>query len=173
MPVEAPQQYTARLLNYVGDTDPVQVLSTTASRLRALVRGRSREELSRRPAPERWSAAEIIVHLSDAEVAVAWRFRAVLATNAVPLQAYDQSLWAEAFRYADADPFEALAMFDALRTSTLSLLQRVDRARYAHYGLHAERGQESIPHLMRLHAGHDLNHHRQIEQLLTSGGRGD
>jgi hypothetical protein len=32
--------------------------------------------------------------------------------------------------------------------------------------MHAERGRESIQHLMRMYAGHDLNHLAQIERLL-------
>ena len=163
---ETPQQYTDRLLSYTGEADGLGILSTTASRLRALVSGRSREELFRKPAPDRWSAGEILAHLAAAEIVGAWRFRSVLAENAVPLQAYDQNVWADAFRYPEADPIEAIEMFAAVRTATLSLLRRVDRSRFDHYGLHAERGRESVTHLMRLYAGHDLNHLRQLEQLL-------
>jgi hypothetical protein len=33
--------------------------------------------------------------------------------------------------------------------------------------MHAERGRESITHLVRLYAGHDLNHLGQIERILA------
>jgi hypothetical protein len=163
---ETPRQYTERLLGYVGDADALEIFAGTPARLRALVAGRRREDLARKPAPDRWSVAEIVTHLSDAEIVGAWRFRSVLAENGVPLQAYDQNAWAETFRYADADPAEALDMFEALRKTTVSLLRRVDRSRYDNYGMHAERGRESVAHLIRLFAGHDLNHLRQIEALL-------
>jgi hypothetical protein len=32
--------------------------------------------------------------------------------------------------------------------------------------LHAERGRESIAHTVRLYAGHDLNHLKQIDGIL-------
>jgi hypothetical protein len=32
-------------------------------------------------------------------------------------------------------------------------------------GVHAERGEESLEHLVRLYAGHDLLHLRQIERI--------
>jgi hypothetical protein len=35
--------------------------------------------------------------------------------------------------------------------------------------MHAERGQESIEHIVRLNAGHDVNHTKQIERLLARG----
>jgi hypothetical protein len=34
--------------------------------------------------------------------------------------------------------------------------------------MHAERGKETIEHLVRLYAGHDLNHLSQIEAMLRS-----
>jgi hypothetical protein len=33
--------------------------------------------------------------------------------------------------------------------------------------MHQERGREPIAHLMRLYAGHDLNHVKQIQALLA------
>jgi hypothetical protein len=168
MPGETPQEYTARLLSYIGAQDPTEILRTTAGRLRELMTGRWEQTLRQRPAPDRWSVAEIVTHLADSEIVGAWRFRTVLTWNAAPLQPYDQNAWASAFRYADADPWESLEMFDALRRSTLSLLARVDPARFDHYGVHAERGEESVHHLIRLYAGHDVNHLRQIEAQLAA-----
>src|SRR5690349_4161793 len=95
------EEYTARLLSYSAGQDPWVVLSSTGDRLRGLIEGRSREELSRAPGPGRWSVAQILAHLADAEVVAAWRLRSVLAQDAVALQPFDQNVWAEAFRYAE------------------------------------------------------------------------
>jgi hypothetical protein len=35
--------------------------------------------------------------------------------------------------------------------------------------VHAERGEESVAHVGRLYAGHDLNHLTQIEAILGAG----
>jgi hypothetical protein len=32
--------------------------------------------------------------------------------------------------------------------------------------MHSERGQETIEHIVRMFAGHDLNHLRQVEVIL-------
>ena len=56
--------------------------------------------------------------------------------------------------------------FTAARNSLLSLLRRVDPERRLHHGLHAERGKETIGHLVQLYAGHDINHLKQIEGML-------
>jgi hypothetical protein len=33
--------------------------------------------------------------------------------------------------------------------------------------LHSERGQETVEHIVRMLAGHDLNHLEQIDQILS------
>ncbi|HLK19411.1 MAG TPA: DinB family protein [Bryobacteraceae bacterium] len=43
----------------------------------------SPEVLIRRPAPEKWSIAEIVAHLADAELAMGWRLRNMLANPGV------------------------------------------------------------------------------------------
>jgi hypothetical protein len=39
------------------------------------------------------------------------------------------------------------------------------------FGMHAERGKESVRHMMRMLAGHDRNHLTQIERLLAEKGQ--
>ena len=163
---ETPQAYIDRILAFVADLDPFEVLGSTAQHLRALIAGRTREELSRRPDPSRWSTVQILAHLTDAEVVASWRLRSIIATDGVALQPFDQNTWASTFKYADVDPFESLQEFDVLRRANLSLLRRVDPALHANHGMHAERGKETVTHLVRLYAGHDLNHLAQVRRLI-------
>jgi uncharacterized damage-inducible protein DinB len=166
-PNESPQQYTQRILSNVGERDPWEVLTATPARLRELTRGRSSEQLSREPGSGRWSVTQILAHLADAEIAGAWRFRSILAQDGIPLAPFDQDAWANAFAYEQVRPEDAIEVFAANRKATLALLRRVDRSRHQHHGMHAERGKETIEHMIRLYAGHDLNHLRQIESLLS------
>lgn len=53
-----------------------------------------------------------------------------------------------------------------LREANLDLLKSLTKEQWKHYGMHAERGEESIEHLVRMYAGHDINHTRQIERIL-------
>jgi hypothetical protein len=163
---ESPQAYTQRILENVSGRDPWEVLSSTAGRLRELTGGRTREELSQSSDPTRWSVTQILAHLADSEVVGGWRFRSILAADALPIGAYDQDAWATAFKYADADPFDSIEVFEVNRRATLAVLRRVDPARHKNHGMHAERGKETIEHLIRLYAGHDLNHLSQIERIL-------
>jgi hypothetical protein len=53
-----------------------------------------------------------------------------------------------------------------LREANLALLASLDREQWQHFGMHSERGRESIEHIARMFAGHDLNHLQQIEKIL-------
>jgi hypothetical protein len=52
-----------------------------------------------------------------------------------------------------------------VRRGNLRLLERASTADLDRVGVHAERGDESLAHMMRLYAGHDLLHIRQVERI--------
>jgi tRNA-binding protein len=163
-------EYSARLMSYAADTEPRDVLATTAARIGALIAGRSADDLRWSPSPGRWSIAQIVTHLSDAEIVAAYRFRMILAHPGTPIQAFDQNDWAREMHYESRDAHASLALFTAVRRSLLSLVRSLADDQLDRYGMHAERGQESVRALISLYAGHDLNHLGQIERLLAERG---
>lgn len=165
---ETPQQYTARILSYSEGKEPLRSQAAAPKKLAALVKGKKKQQLARRPAPGKWSVAEIIAHLADAELVIAWRLRQVLTSNGVALQAYDQDAWATTFNYARRDPRQSLESFRVLREGNLALLKAAPRQAWDNYGQHQERGNESVSHIVRMVAGHDLNHLQQVERILKA-----
>ncbi len=163
---ETAEQYIARIISNLGTQDPMQVLATTPSRIGGAIAGRSDDDLRWTPAADRWSIAAIVTHLADAEIVAGYRLRMILANSGTPIQPFDQNQWASAFNYPAQDAFSSLTTFNAVRTSTLRLLDGIDETKLDYYGMHAERGQETVRHLIRLYAGHDLNHLKQIERLI-------
>jgi hypothetical protein len=165
---ETAQQYTQRLMGHSEGKDPLRLQQAAPRKLAALIKGKTAKQLTKRPAPDKWCVAEILAHLADAELAISWRLRQVLANNAIPLQAYDQDLWAKTFNYAKRDPRVSLASYRTLREANLALLKSVPRKLWDNYGVHQERGNESVSHVVKMVAGHDLNHLQQIEKILKS-----
>ena len=163
---ETVQEYTQRLLSYGEGKDPLRSQQAAPAKLAAMLKGKTAKQLKQRPAPDKWSVAEIIAHLADAELAISWRLRQILTNNAVPIQAYDQDLWAKTFNYAQRDPRQSLANFRVLREANLALLKSVPRKLWDNYGVHQERGNESVSHVVKMVAGHDLNHLQQVERIL-------
>jgi hypothetical protein len=163
---ETPQQYSQRILSYSEGGDVLQMLESAPEKLALLLVGRSNQQLARRRGPDKWSVGEIVAHLSDTEIAVAWRIRQILGTNAIPVQAFDQNVWASTFDYAHRNPRASIELFGVLRAANVALLKSVPEKLWDNYGVHEERGNESITHMTRMMAGHDLNHLRQIEASL-------
>jgi uncharacterized damage-inducible protein DinB len=164
---ETPQQYTQRILANAQGQDPIKVQSTANKKLAGLIKGVSTAKLRKRPVPEKWSVAEILAHLADAEIVIAWRMRSILGAPGTPVQAFDQNAWVSSGHYEKRDPRKSLEQHRVLREANLALLKSLSPEQWKHYGQHAERGQESIEHIVAMIAGHDVNHIKQIERILT------
>ena len=162
---ETPQEYTQRILGYVDGKDGVRTQAATAAKLAKLMRGLSRRQLSRRPAPERWSISEILAHLAEVEMVTGWRLRQALTKSGGPVQAFDQDDWARVGRYQKRDPAQSLALFRAARDCNLALLKGLSKVEWECYHIHEERGKESVGRTVMMIAGHDLNHLSQIERI--------
>lgn len=165
---ETAQQYTQRMLSYSEGKDALQLQQAAARKLAALIKGKNKKQLSKQPAPGKWSVAEILAHLADAEIAIGWRLRQIASTNGIALQAFDQDGWATAFEYAKRDPKQSLENFRAVREANLTLLKALPKKAWENYGIHAERGNESLTHVVRMIAGHDLNHIEQVERIVKA-----
>lgn len=168
---ETPQEYTKRIRGYVDGKDPLKIQKSTAKKLQKLIKPLSKKQMKRRPGPDRWSIAEILAHLSDAEVVGSWRLRLILGNSGLPIQAYDQEVWAKTFNYADRDPKESLKVFRVLRGNNLELLKTVPSELWENHGMHAERGKETIARIVEMFAGHDLNHLHQVEKIAKAAKR--
>ena len=164
---ETPQQYTQRMLGNVAGQDALKVQAATAKKLERWIKNASAAKLRKRPAPGKWSAGEILAHLSDCEFAVGWRMRQILGAPGIQLQAFDQDAWAAAGHYEKRDARKSLSHFRAAREANLALLKSLAPEQWKHHGMHAERGVESIEHIVRMMAGHDLNHLAQVERIVA------
>jgi len=163
---ETPQQYTQRILSHAGDQDPIKLQAATPKKLARLIKGVSPAKLRRRPAPGKWSVAEVLAHLADTEIVVGWRMRSILGQPGIAVQGYDQDAWSANLNYNKRDPKKDLIQQRVLREANLELLKTLTPEQWKQFGMHSERGQESIEHIVRMIAGHDLNHIQQIERIL-------
>lgn len=65
-------------------------------------------------------------------------------------------------------PRKSIELFRVLRDANLALLKSLTPEQWKHYGMHAERGEESIEQIVRMFAGHDINHTKQIEKIFSA-----
>jgi DinB superfamily len=161
-------EYRKRIMNHVGtDQNPVKLQAAAAKKLERLVKGVPASKLKRRPEPGKWSVAEIAAHMADVEIAVGYRVRMILGAPGTPIQAFNQDDWVTSGHYDKRDTRKSLEQFRVLRETNLALYKSLAPEQWKHYGMHAERGEESIETIVRMIAGHDLNHIQQIERILA------
>ncbi len=163
---ETAQQYISRILGYVEGQDAIKVQKGTAGRLKKAISGLTPAQLKWRSQPAKWSIAEIIAHLADAEIVASWRMRSVIGENGVTIQPFDQDTWASTFNYQGRDAKRSLETFQVLRENNLAMLGEIPKETWDNYGMHMERGKETISHLARMFAGHDTNHVLQVEGIV-------
>jgi hypothetical protein len=163
---ETAQQYVQRITAHVKGKQPLAVQAATAKNLERLIKGVPTSTLCKRPAADKWSASEIVAHLGDAEIVIGFRMRLILGAPGSPIAAYDQDSWVTSGHYEKRDPRRSVEQFSVVREANLALLKSLTAEQWKHYGMHSERGQETIEHIVRMTAGHDINHLQQIERIL-------
>jgi hypothetical protein len=166
---ETISEYKARIIGYQAGADPLVLQTKAPDILSDLIEGLSAEDLGRRPTPLKWNIREIVAHLADDELVGAYRMRLILSAPGTAIQAFDQDVWAR--RYGAAEVKESLAVYRILRHENLKLLRSLKTEEWDRFGVHAERGVESLRYIATYFAGHDINHFRQIEAILRQLGK--
>lgn len=157
--------YVSAILDLLGAQDPLAVLGETPAALGRAIDGVPAAKLKQPERPGKWSIGQVLQHLADSDLVWGWRLRLILAQDRPTITGYDQDEWADNLHYDEAEPAESLEIFGVLRRSNLRLLERASPEDLLRVGVHAERGEESVDHLRRLYAGHDLMHLQQIARI--------
>ena len=129
------------------------------------------ESLTARPLPGRWSAAEIVHHLADAESIAAQRLRILLAQERPLIHGYDQNTYAARLRYNERPIEPALEAFRAARATTLQLLRTMTEEDWKREGWHTEAGRYTAETWLEIYAAHGRDHAAQIRRLREAIGR--
>jgi uncharacterized damage-inducible protein DinB len=160
--------YVDETYRLLGDTDPIMVLEETPSWLAARTDHLPESALRRPERAGRWSIVQVLAHLADCEIVFGWRARMTLTEDRPLIQGFPQERWEERFDYASVDPAEALHAFATMRRCNLRVWRAATPEDLARVGRHTERGEESFDRLLRMTAGHDLRHRRQVDRILLA-----
>jgi uncharacterized damage-inducible protein DinB len=163
---ETAEQYRKRMLAQLDGKHPLKLQAEAPKKIERLLKGAPPAKLRKRPAPGKWSVAEIVAHVADTELVAGFRMRLILGAPGTPIVPFDQDAWVTALHYDKRDARKALEQFRALREANLALLKTLTREQWKQYGVHAERGPETIETIVNMFAGHDINHIKQIEAIL-------
>jgi len=147
----------------LGVADPLTILSETPAHIGELVRDWDRERWALSYAPDKWNAAELVLHLVHDEIGWCNRVRLALSLDGYVVQPYDGATWMALESPIPGDV--ALAAFTALRQLNLLLYQRLTRAQRMRPFRHPEVGEISVEWIIRVLAGHDLHHLNHLKMI--------
>lgn len=164
---ETVEQYRKRMLDHLEGSDPLKLQAAAPAKLAKLLKGVSPAKARKRPAPGKWSIAEIVAHIADTELVGGYRIRAILGQPGTPITGFDQDAWVTALHYDKRDLRKSFEQYRGLREANLALLKSLTPEQWKHHGMHSERGEESVETIVLMFAGHDINHLGQIERILA------
>ncbi|MHB2008744.1 MAG: DinB family protein [Acidobacteriaceae bacterium] len=140
------------------------IIEYTPVFIQAVLQGFSEDTLQWQPSPERWSAAMVLTHLAEAEVAC---FRTRLSRTAIEefptLEPYDQ--WAYLNSQSAFPVSPVLETFQLERKATLQFLRSLDMNVLTRTCRHQKLGVLTFDNLLNEFAFHDMGHLRQILEL--------
>jgi hypothetical protein len=142
-------------------------LERTPDELARAMRSRTTSALGRRPAPDAWSATEIVCHVRDTEEQLAGWIRLLLSMDDPVLTgppAADR--WPEERQYARHHPGAAWDAFGRWRDETIALVRGLSPAELARPGRHPRRGRVTVAEIVGYIAWHDDNHLDQLRRAL-------
>jgi len=149
--------------SFLGQRDPLETITTTANQLSDLLEKLGADGPNYKPAPEKWSAREVLCHLADTEIVFAFRLRQALSETGHVIQPFDQDGWAKVYSAFDAT--SALNVFRTVREWNVTLIRSLPAEAFSRPLSHPERGPMTLRTVVETMGGHDLNHIRRIEAI--------
>ena len=122
-----------------------------------------------KPAPNKWSVHEVIVHIADSEVNSHVRGRRFIAEPGSGVYGYDENKWADKLNYHAQSTEDALELFKWLRKTTYDLIKTVDDHTWQTATVnHSENGVMNFEQWLTIYEEHVPVHIRQMQRNLAA-----
>ena len=145
----------------------LDLLEATPAILRGLLSEISDEDARWKPAPDRFSIAEVLAHLAHSE-GHCYRARVdrFLAEEMPEFEPDDAQMHLELYR--NRDPEEELERFERDRTANVERLRGLPAEAGSRKARHLTAGEITLSEMLHEWALHDLGHVRQIAELVRA-----
>jgi uncharacterized damage-inducible protein DinB len=124
-----------------------------------------RKMLSTSYAAGKWTAREVLAHLSDSELVFLTRLRFMLAEENPVVQPWDADHWASKFSYRTRDIRELRDTYALMRRTFLDLFKRTDAQDLARPGRHPEYPEYTVGVLADKVVSHNEHHLEQLDAI--------
>jgi hypothetical protein len=147
----------------LGDRDPVAALGETPDRYVDLLGTWTPEQFERSYAPGKWTARQVLIHLTQAELMVQPRVRLALTASDYVVQPFEQDDLVALEPSVDAHT--ALSAYRTLRQFALPLFESLTPSQLATTCRHPQMGTLDVRWFLVMLAGHELRHLRQLQGM--------
>jgi hypothetical protein len=138
--------------------DLIEGYAAGADVLGRSIQGLDRGELLAFPVPGTWSIQQIVLHMMDSDLIASDRMKRVAAEDHPTLIGYNETAFAKTLAYDHIPAQDACEVFRLNRRITAELLRRLPDSAFQRTGLHNERGELTLEHLVTGYIEH-LDHH--------------
>ena len=147
--------------------DGLDLLEETPAILRGLMRELSEDDARWKPAPDRFSVAEVLAHLSHSE-GHCYRLRVdrFLSEDMPEFASDDAQMYLDLYKDADAE--DSFDHFEEQRETNVEFLRTLPRSAGERRAMHQEAGEITLQQMLHEWAMHDLGHIRQIAELVRA-----
>ncbi|WP_026906851.1 DinB family protein [Paucisalibacillus globulus] len=132
--------------------------------LRESISKLSEEEIRYNPGKDKWSIHQIIIHITDSELAATHRMKKVLSESEPLLPAPDQDAWASSLVYEQLDREQYLQLFKMLRSSMLPILHNLTTEQLERVAVYSDGARLTFKDLLDYRVEHIRGHLDQIER---------
>ena len=123
-----------------------------------------REMWKFKPAPDRWSVHEIVVHIADSEANSYVRCRRFIAEPGQAAMPYDQDVWTSKLRYHEQSTDDYLELFKWLRKASYDLIKTLPEPAWQAKLTHPEHNDYSFDRWLDIYERHIPGHIAQMQK---------
>jgi hypothetical protein len=147
----------------------LEQLEATPEILRLLMGGLSEGDTQWKPAPNRFSIAEALEHLSHVE-GHCFRARVERMVNEdnPAIEPYDPQVYFAEGQYSGRDAEDSFDHFEEQREMNVEYLRELPASVADRIGTHGKLGVLTVSHLMNEWAFHDIGHLKQIGEIIRA-----
>jgi hypothetical protein len=145
----------------------LDLLEATPGILRGLMTELTVEDARWKPAPDRFSVAEVLAHLSHSEGhCYRMRLDRFMTETRPEFDPDNAQMYLDLYR--DADPEDAFDHFEEQRETNVNYLRELPAAAGGRVAVHKVAGEITLSQMLHEWALHDLGHIRQIAELVRA-----
>jgi hypothetical protein len=159
-------EYSPFYAGYVAEVpegDTLDLLRHQTDETLAVLRRLPAPRWRHRYAPGKWSVAEVLGHITDAERIFAYRALRIARGDQTPLASFDENAYVPAAGFDERAPAGLLTEYVAVREATVALFRGLPAGAGARRGV-ASGAAISVRALLYIIAGHERHHLRVLHE---------